>query len=283
MKIISSKRCIIGEGPIWNEKDEAVYYTNGYGKEILKYNFYKDSLETISLQEDVAAIAFDKNNNLIVSQNDGVFILNKDGTKKDIYDTKKYKIRYGNDMKIGPDGCIYVGTQSSLRMGITNETDGKLYRIDKNGNVKILLDNMHLSNGMDWSEDEKYFYHTDSDTGIIKEYLFDKENGDISFTGRQSDVVSGVDGFTIGKDNNLYIACWGMGCIAVLDLCLMTVKDYIKLPCRIPTSCCFAGKNIDKLFITTASYREDIDKDRNAGFVIIADVHTEGRKPYIFG
>ena len=30
--------------------------------------------------------------------------------------------------------------------------------------------------------DEKYFYHTDSDTNTINEYVFDKVNGDIVFT-----------------------------------------------------------------------------------------------------
>ena len=31
MKIISEKRCNIGEGPIWNEGEGKLYYTNGGG------------------------------------------------------------------------------------------------------------------------------------------------------------------------------------------------------------------------------------------------------------
>ena len=40
-----------------------------------------------------------------------------------------------------------------------------------------------LSNGLEWSIDEKGFYHTDSDTGIIKEYDFDKVSGSIKING----------------------------------------------------------------------------------------------------
>ena len=46
--------------------------------------------------------------------------------------------------------------------------------IDKDGNVRVLLDNLNLSNGLEWSVSEKRFYHTDSGTELIKEYDFDK-------------------------------------------------------------------------------------------------------------
>ncbi len=94
---------------------------------------------------------FSKNNELIVSTDDGVFILNGDNTTSPIYHTDKFDIKYCNDMKVGPDGRIYVGTQSSKRKGVSDKTDGKLYSIDKNGNVCVLLDNLILSNGLEWS------------------------------------------------------------------------------------------------------------------------------------
>ena len=40
MECISKKRCIIGEGPIWNEKESCLYYTNGMGSEICKLDIY---------------------------------------------------------------------------------------------------------------------------------------------------------------------------------------------------------------------------------------------------
>lgn len=281
MKIISQKRCVIGEGPVWNEKEQLLYYTNGFNKEICKYNIVTNSLESVHLERDCAAIAFDKNNRIIVSQSDGVFALNNDGTESEIYDSKKYEIKFANDMKVGPDGRIYVGTQSKKRAGVGNEVDGKLYSIDRNGNVKVLIDKLQLSNGMEWSIDENFFYHTDSDTGIIKEYAFEKISGKIDFTGRQI-YVRGVDGFTIDKNNNMYAACWGAGHIAVLDLNSMTIERYIEVPCNIPTSCCFAGKQMNKLVVTTASFGADTENDKNAGFTFIID-GAEGRKPYLFG
>lgn len=60
MKIISEKRCLIGEGPVWNDKEQILYYTNGLGNEICKYSPSADTLDVIPTKTDCAAFAFDK-------------------------------------------------------------------------------------------------------------------------------------------------------------------------------------------------------------------------------
>lgn len=283
MQIISEKRCVIGEGPIWNETEKRLYYTNGMGgNEICILDIYTKKLEIRPLKIDSAAFAFDKENRLIVSRSDGIFILNEDDTTEELYDNKEHSILHANDMKVGPDGRIYVGTQSSKRIGISDKTDGKLYSIDKDGNVRILLENLILSNGLEWSMDEKRFYHTDSDTEIIKEYYFDKVSGNITYTGRQI-LVPGVDGFTIDNHDRLYIGCWGKGHIAVVDTLSMTLVEYLPLPTKIPTSCIFAGNNMEMLIVVTASFTADLNNDKNAGFTFMQKMNVYGRKPYLFG
>ena len=185
MKILSSTRCNIGEAPIWNTQEQKLYFTNGFGgNEICIYDFQADSVSVRSLAFGVSAFVFDKENRLIVSHVGGVHLLREDGSIMPIYDNEKYSIRYANDMKVGPDGAIYVGTQSEKRKGISDKIDGKLYRISYKGEVEILLDNLMLSNGMEWSIDETKFYHTDSDTDIIKEYNFEVD--DPEFEGIES-------------------------------------------------------------------------------------------------
>lgn len=282
MKILSNKRCIIGEGPIWNEKENKLYYTNGFKKEFCIFDFNRKELTVRELPFGVSAFAFDTQNRLIVSHVNGVSIISNDNSLTPIYDTSKYQIKYANDMKVGPDGAIYVGTQSSKCIGISDKIDGKLYRISPDGDVKILLDNLTLSNGMEWSIDETKFYHTDSKTKIIKEYDFDKMTGKISFTGREL-FVAGVDGFTIGQDNCLYVGCWGQGHVAIVDTNTFEIARYIDVPCAIPTSCGFCGKNLNVLAVTTASYNADLEKDKNAGFTILLKTNTKGRKPFLFG
>ena len=281
MEILCDKKCIIGESPVWNEFNEKLYQTNGFGNEIVIIDIFSKEVTLRSLPFGVAAIAFSKNGDMLISKRDGAFILNDDNSLTPLYDTKKHEIKYGNDAKVGPDGRFYVGTMSSKRKGVGEEIDGKLYSIDNYGNVKTVLDGLILSNGFDWSMDEKRLYHTDSDTGIIKEYDFDKNTGDISFTGRQIK-VPGVDGFTIDKNDFLYVACWGQSHIAVVDTKTMQTIEYIPVPAKIPASCCFAGKNMENLIIVTANYDETVKFDTHAGKTFIKNTTTFGRKPYLF-
>ncbi|MEE1280344.1 MAG: SMP-30/gluconolactonase/LRE family protein [Oscillospiraceae bacterium] len=282
MKILSNKHCIIGEGPIWNKFNNKLYQVNGYADEILEIDIKTGEVTTRKLPFGVVAMGFSKKGEMLISCADGAFKLNDDNTRTPLYDTEKYKIEFGNDAKVGPDGRFYIGTQSSKRFGTGDEINGKLYSIDKNGEVKILLDGLILSNGFDWSIDEKRFYHTDSATGIIKEYDFDKEKGEISFTGREIR-VKGVDGFTIDQNDFLYVACWKQSHIAVVDTADMQIKEYISVPAKIPASCCFAGENMDKLVIVTASRGADLSIDTNSGYTFICETKTKGRMPYLFG
>ena len=282
-QILKNHRCIIGEGPVWNEKEQRLYFTNvSGGYEMCIFSPETDELHIRSLPLDVSAYAFSAKGEIIISHAGGVDILNDDSSLSPLYDKEKYKIDFANDMKVGPDGAIYVGTQSRRRKGLSDDVDGRLYRISSDGKVKILIEGLLLSNGMDWSIDESRFYHADTDTEIIKEYFFDKKSGDIEFTGRQV-CIPGVDGFTIGLDNRLYIGCWGKGYIAVVDTETMQLEKEIKIPAKIPTSCCFMGKNPDILAITTASRTADIESDENAGFTMLTKVGTKGRLPYLFG
>lgn len=279
MEVLLNKNCSIGEGPIWNEAENRLYHVNAFGgNEICSIDIESGEHKVRKLPFAVSAIGFSKKGEMLVSCADGAYILNDDDSRSPLYDTEKVKIRFGNDAKVGPDGKFYIGTQSSKRKGVGEEIDGKLYSIDKDGNVKILLDGLILSNGFEWSMDETMFYHTDSDTHTIREYTFDKECGEIAFTGRQTE-VHGVDGFTIDENDMIYAACWGKGYVAVIDTKDLQVKRYISVPARIPASCCFAGEDMKSLVVVTSN----LSGEENGGFTFIEKMDICGRKPYLFG
>ena len=283
MEIICKRRCIIGEGPVWNERDGRLYFVNGYENEVLSVDIETKELFVKKLPAPltgVAAVAFGKNGDLILSRDNGVFILR--GEKYiPLYDTEKYQLHRCNDMKVGPDGRIYVGTLSEKKCGISDKVNGKLYSIDKDGNVRELLDGIGVSNGMAWSGDEKRYYYTDSDTKIIREFSFDKESGDIAPTGREV-YVAGVDGFTIDERDRLFAACWGKGHIAVVDTEKMEIVSYIEVPARIPASCNFAGVLLDRLAVVSATWGIPEEQWVSDGMTFMTATDTKGRPPYLF-
>lgn len=282
MKKICDKRCIIGEGPIWNVWEEKLYFTNGYGNEICCLDIETGELQVRPVKVGCAAFAFDHEGRMIVSRADGVMYLNEDNSTEYLYDPEKYPIRYGNDMKVGPDGALYVGTLSEKKKGISDKIDGKLYRISPQGEVTVLLENLDCSNGMDWSMDETRFYFTDSATNLIREFAFRKSNGSITPTGREIH-VPGVDGFTIDRKDRILATGWGFGCVYVIDTKSLTVTEKLPVPVAVPASCGFAGRNMDALAVVTASYDADLDTYPESGATYLHRTDVPGRLPYLFG
>lgn len=280
MRVIGHKHCRIGEGPIWNDAEQCLYFTNGMEKEICKLDLVTGRLTEIPTERGVSAIAFDRSNRTIVSRADGVSYLDP-GAAEPLYDPTKVQILHANDMKVGPDGRIYVGTQSEKRLKLSERVDGKLYSIDRSGTVRTLLDGLLLSNGMDWSMDETRFYHTDSATHIIREYAFEKASGEIEATGRSVE-IHGVDGFTIDENDFLYVARWGHAQIAVVDTRTMREVDRIEVPAQKPASCAFAGADMTELVAVTAAYNVDLATDPLAGCTFHKSMPIHGRKPYLF-
>ena len=281
MEIIVKKRCVIGEGPIYNEQLNSVFFVDAPENKMYILDLIINRLTEKKVEKRCYAIAFGKKNEMIVSRDDGVFRLDN-GTETPLYDMSKHSIINANDMKVGPDGRIYVGTVSGLKKCVSDNIDGKLYSIDKFGEVKILLDNLCVSNGLEWSMDEKRFYHTDSATGFIKEYDFDKQSGSITPTGRKV-FVPGVDGFTIDKKDRLVVTRWDDKTVSFIDIDTLKIVEEDPVPCANPASCCFAGVDMKSLIIVTASYDGIDENNVNAGHTFLQRRTIGGRKPYLFG
>lgn len=282
MKILTQKRCVIGEGPIWCEREKLLYFVNGIENEICTYDPKTETFCSYGQEIGVAAIAFARDGRMLVTRRDGALFLDlSTGKTSPMYD-ESIQINYANDAKVGPDGCFYVGTQSEFRLGISEKIDGKLYRIMPSGKVTVLLDGLILANGMDWSPDERFFYLADTGAKKVREYEFDKQTGALRFTGREVH-VSGADGLTIDKNGTIFVASWGKSCIAVVDANTMTLSDTIALPTKAPASCAFFGKEMDQLVITTAAFGIGTEADTSAGYLLIEKMSSSGRLPYYFG
>ena len=120
-----------------------------------------------------------------------------------------------------------------------------------------MLDGLHITNGMDWSPCDKYFYLCDSGSKQIFKYDYDSENGTL---GERSifyshDSGSGTpDGLCIDTDGCLWVAIWDGWQVIKLNSQGNIIMQ-IDLPIPRPTSCCFGGEDMSTLFVTSARIR----------------------------
>src|SRR5690349_17258398 len=75
-----------------------------------------------------------------------------------------------------------------------------LYRLSPDGVVTELFGGVGLSNGLDWSDDRRVFYYSDSHAGGVDAFDIDPDTGALSGRRRLAEVSGGLsDGLTPGR------------------------------------------------------------------------------------
>ncbi|KAK4684583.1 hypothetical protein P7C73_g5591, partial [Tremellales sp. Uapishka_1] len=190
----------------------------------------------------------------------------------------KSKTRF-NDGGCDPAGRILYGSMTlpELKDGVKR---GELWRLDTEGKEERVLDGVVTSNGIGWSPDHKTMCETavrirlyptadlsvdyiDSGSDLISSFDYDLSTGKLS--NRKTLVPSpppldehtptgGIfDGLTIDGLGNIWAARWKdqrvLGYTPRGELIVQ-----IKMPkCYSPTIPCFGGRNLDTMYITTAT------------------------------
>ena len=245
--------CRLAECPVWHVNRQKLYWTDIYNKRIWEYDGTTHSSRLFwEGAYQVGGFAFTKHDDLILFTDKGVFLLPGSGGPDDgpelLYDVSMKKHEMFNDITVDPEGRIYAGTLDR------KDFDGTLYRFEKNKDPVQLLHHVKCSNGMTFSLDEEYFYHTDSLRYTITKYDYNRNTGEIEnprifYKGSESRGLP--DGITIDTENNIWAAFWGSGTIRQIDEDGIVI-DEVEVPAVQPSSLIFGGSNLNEIFITSS-------------------------------
>jgi sugar lactone lactonase YvrE len=81
---------------------------------------------------------------------------------------------------------------------------------------------------------------------------------------------------TIDHQGMLWIALWGGGAVSRWNPLTGELLEKYGLPVQNVSSCCFGGKDMDLLFITTASQDTDMEKYPLAGSIFMMKTRVTG-------
>lgn len=256
-------RAQLGEGPIWWEN--ALHWVDIEAPALHIYTPATGGKKTFPLKEKTGTVVPRASGGLILAQETGLVLFDPETetTEPLPWPADKPIVNRFNDGKCDPQGRFWVGT-----MGREVPT-GCLYRVDPDFRVTEMLDAVRISNGLCWDERRGNFYYIDSPTGDIDVFDWEPDSGAITHRrvlARLPDGEKGVpDGMTIDTEGRLWVAVFDGSGVHCIDP--GTGKSLEKISVRAPktTACWFGGENLDQLFITTASIREDPEAQPLAG------------------
>lgn len=256
VEVVDSHRDVLGESPIWDHRENVLYWVDGIGPAIHRLDPAAGKKKTWPMPEEVGSIALRrKRDSILVGLRSGIFFLD---TKTGALETAvkpeadRPENRF-NDGKADRAGRFWSGTVKADRY----EARGHLWRVDPDLNAHRILDGVVCPNSIAFSPDDRLMYYSESFHCRIYVYDFDIVDGRIHNrrTFAELPIGRGVsDGATVDAEGYLWSANMDGWCVTRYDP-RGRVDRIVSLPVRRPSACCFGGPNLDILYITTATRR----------------------------
>ena len=203
-----------------------------------------------------------------------VSLRRNDGTSETLMEPDASRgVKGFNDVAVDKAGRIFVGALCfRVADGWDSAKPGILYRIDLDGSVGIVDDDLLLPNGMAFSPDERTFYQSDSLRRVVWSYPVDSAG---RFGARKlfANIPEGLtDGMAVAQDGSLLVA------VAYAGLVLWfepdgRLRERMEFASPMVTSVCFSvDRPSPALFVTTGP--EDADPQLGGAiFELPAAVH----------
>jgi len=277
----------LGEGSFWNYKTSELYWIDIEGKELHIYKPENQKDRAFSLPSRIGTVVpTTKKDEALVALEDGIYRINTKTGEISLFSDVEAKLTINrfNDGKCDPKGNLWVGSMN-LRQDMAS---AYLYKIGPDGKATAMLDSITISNGIVWTKDHKTMYYTDTPTGKIMAYDFDPESATITNERIAVEVPESLgypDGMTIDENDKLWVALWNGNAVGNFDPDTGKLIRKIEVPAHNITSCAFGGKDLNILYITTASIDMTSDEKKqfpDAGSLFKVRPGVKGIKNYFF-
>ena len=278
-KVLWKLNCILGEGTLWVNAHESIYFVDIKKKRIHILNTKSKKKKIIKLNKEIGFLSHIKKDIFVLGLEKELQIIDLKTKKiiKSILIEKNFPKNRINDGKTDPKGRLWFGTMDNLERSKKN---GSLYCLDNNLNLKKVDQNYIITNGPTFI-DENNFYHTDSrkkniyKIKINKRLKIIKKKIFIKFSHKEGS----PDGMTLDNKNNLWVCHFHGACISVFNKKGKKIHK-IDFPAKNITNCTFGGKNNNEIFVSSATKsmsRKDFNEFKYSGSFFSVKTNMKGK------
>ena len=276
----------LGEGPVWDAERKTLLWVDIVRRRIHLWEPDAGTHRELEADQPVGAVIPRAAGGAIAAYGQGfAYVDLDDGRIEQFIDLglTDPSVRM-NDAKCDRKGRLWAGTMSETLA----EGAGSLYRLDTDGELSLVVAGVTVSNGLDWSPDNRTMYYIDTLRYGVDVFDFDAETGSVANRRRLVDIPKHE-----GLADGLTVDC--AGCIWVALCFGGVVRRYtpngrldatVRLPVTMATSCTFGGDGYRTLYVTTGrSALSDEERRRQplAGSVFCTERGAQGLPPTPYG
>lgn len=280
---VADVHALLGEGPVWVARETALYWVDIKGLKIFRLN-EDGRVDEWATPLRVGSLAPRKSGGFIGGTEDGIAIIDPATNRFELVAKPEEHLpdnRF-NDGKVDRRGRFWAGSMDDTE----KDSTGTLYCVEQDLSWAAVDGEYKVTNGPTFSPSGDIMYHNDSARQVV--YAFDMDSSGRPGERRvfmQFGPGDGYpDGMTVDAEGCLWIAFWDGWAVrrySPKGEWLQTVR----MPVSRPTSCAFGGRDLDRLYITSASIGLDesaLQMQPNAGglFMIVPGVRGLADAPF---
>ncbi len=252
----------LGEGVIWSPLDASLYWADFFSQKVYWMNLDVGVVRDWTPPMAVGSMVPRRQGGLIAACTEGVAFIDPDSGYFELVvrpEPQRPKNHYC-DAGVDRSGNFWTGSWHKDDSA-HNPSDATVafYRVTPGLDCRRIDDGYFVTNGPVFSLDGKIMYHTDSllskiyrselaaDGTIIERSVFHEAPGQVP------------DGMVVDAEDTVWVAMWRSSCLRRLSK-EGEIMDECPMPVTQPTKPVFGGRNMDRLFVISASLFFDDDQ-----------------------
>ncbi len=247
---------VLGECTIWCDRDQVLWWVDIRGPSLKRYNPANGETRGLALSETIGSFGLTRSGKtMIAGMKSGLYLLDPESGELKLIAAPEQHIPHNrfNDGRCDRGGRFWAGTMSDG----PREPVGSLYRLDPDGRCTHIRDGIFIPNSIAWSSrrprDVLRRHVPRSDLGL-RLRLGTRDHAQRARVRRLQRSPGRPDGSCVDADGCLWNTEYG-GARVVRYTPDGRIDRVVELPVSNITCCCFGGKDLDTLYISTARQR----------------------------
>ncbi|KAB8312147.1 SMP-30/gluconolactonase/LRE family protein [Erwinia endophytica] len=243
----------LGECPVWSVREQALYFVDILAPALHRFDPRNGQHKVMPVAEHIGCFGLKEDGGFVAALRSGVCMLDSEGqiisrVAPNPGDAARSRF---NDGRVDRFGRFWCGSLWEPQ----DRNGGTLCRLDENLLLTVQADDVKISNGLAFSPDSRWMYHSDTPNGVLYRYPMD-EQGEIGprevlrrFVQEQGGVP---DGAAVDSEGFYWAAMFDGARVIRLNPANGEIVDEIPLPVRWPTMVAFGGEDLKTLYITSS-------------------------------
>ncbi len=283
---VHDPRADLGEGAIWSDADQAVYWVDIPNGRLHRFRPADGATAVWETGRPVGCVAETRSGRFVLALADGFFELDPTsgvlahlGGPRPVDRGHRF-----NDGAVDPAGRFLAGTMP-LAGGRAEDHSGALFALAPDGTVRAVMDGFHVINGMAFAPDGRTAYISDSFPSVRTIWAHDYDPDDGAWSNRRvffdTRAVAGrPDGGATDAEG-----CYWMAGVGGWQLVRLTpegaVDMEIPMPVEKPSKIVFGGPGYGTLYVTSIRVPDDPEQPQSGGLFALSVPGVAGFAPWV--